>query len=71
MPFFGHVFFRENSTHRTSRHARTAIDTLVGMNVKLVVRFVNAFNGTYVHAGFVLGADARFANDVWHDNLLS
>jgi len=69
MPLLRHVFFGENGADRASGHASTAVDTLVGVNIELVVRFVDAFNGTDVHAGFVLGADARFGNDVWHEYL--
>jgi len=69
MPLLGHVFFRENSAYWACRNASTTVDALIRVNVKLVVCFVNTFNGTDVHAGFILGTDARLGDDVWHSNL--
>src|SRR5437870_3265878 len=59
---------------RTRRHARAAVDALVGVNVEHLgrreVRFVfprvDAVDRTHVDARGILGADARLADDIRH-----
>src|SRR5262249_13497853 len=66
---------RENRLDRARRHARAAIDALVRVNIKhlrrgvlwLVFPGMNTIDRTDVDARRVLGADARFADDVGHE----
>src|SRR5262249_58061712 len=61
-----HVFLGKDGRHRALRLARTAIDALVGMDIKLVVPFVDAVHWTNVYAGPVLNSNASFHNHVRH-----
>src|SRR5256885_14399338 len=76
LPLFRQVFQRENRGHRADRHARAAIDAFRGIDVQLLLGFmlrlvlagVDAIHRAHIHAGGVLGADARFGDDVSHAN---
>src|SRR5581483_1938926 len=73
-PLLGCFVEREDRVDRARRHARTAIDALVGMNIKhlgrRVRRFVfpgvNAVHRADIHARGILGTDAWLANDICH-----
>src|SRR5712691_3255523 len=68
---------RENRLDRTGRDAGSAVDALVGMNIKhlsrSVIRFVlprvNTIDRAHIDAGRVFRADARFADDVGHSEM--
>jgi hypothetical protein len=66
----GHVFLWEDRADGASWDACAAINALVGVNVELVVTFVDAFHGANFDASAVLRADAGLGNDVCHDDLL-
>ena len=76
-PLLRRLVEREDGLDRTRRHTGAAVDALVGMNIKHFgrreLRFVlpgmNAVDRTDVHARRVLGADARFADDIRHVRL--
>ncbi len=61
-----HVFFWKDSAYRTGRYARSAVDALVWMNVKLVVTLVNALDGTDFDAGGIFGSNAGLCDDECH-----
>src|SRR5436190_22763725 len=71
-----HFVHGEDRLDRAGRHAGTAVDALVGMDVELfdggelglVLPRVDAVDGTHVHAGAVLGADALFGDHVSHSD---
>jgi hypothetical protein len=60
------VLFWEDRADRTGWDASATVDALVRVNVKLVVAFVNAFDGANFDAGRIFGADAGLSNDVGH-----
>ena len=72
LPLFRHIVFREDGSHRTGRFASTAIDAFFRMNIKhrsgfklgLVLLGVDAIHRACINARSILGADARFANDI-------
>src|SRR5690349_9133653 len=66
LPLIRSVFFREDGGHRALRFASSAVDTLVGVDVKLVRAFVNAVYRADVNATPVLHVNTRFSNDVRH-----
>jgi hypothetical protein len=66
-PFFGNILFYKNSVYRTSRDTRTAVNTFFRVDVKLVIRFINAGDRTHVHTGLVFDPDTGFTNDVRHE----
>src|SRR5688572_27103668 len=65
---------RKDRLDGARRHARAAVDALVGVNIKhvgrLIVPFVltrvDAVHRTDVHAGGVLRSNARLADDIRH-----
>jgi hypothetical protein len=61
-----YVLLGKNGTDRTGRDARTTVDALVWVNVKLVVALVNALDGTNVNAGGIFGADTGLGDDKCH-----
>src|SRR5436309_11717777 len=74
LPLFRNIVLREDGRHRTGRFASPAVNAFFGMNVEhrgglelgLVLLWVDAVHRTCVHARRILGADAGFANDVCH-----
>jgi hypothetical protein len=66
----GHVFLGEDRADRAGWDARAAVNALVGVNVELVVTFVDALHGANFDAGAVLRADAGLGNNVCHGGLL-
>jgi hypothetical protein len=62
----GYVFFWKDRGHWALWLARTAIDTLVGMDVKLIGALIDAVHRTYIDAGAVLRILAGFRYDVGH-----
>jgi hypothetical protein len=75
LPLLRGLVERENRFNRARRHARAAVDALVGVNVQhlgrlklgFVLAWMNAVDRTDIDARGVLGADARFADDIRHD----
>lgn len=65
-PFHRHVCIRENRLNRTLRLARPAVDTLVGMNVELVLAFIYAIDRADLYATRIVRADTGFSNNVCH-----
>jgi hypothetical protein len=59
---------------RARRHAGTAVDALLGMDIHqgrggilgLILPRVDAVDGAHVHAGGVLGLDTRVSDDEGH-----
>src|SRR5688500_3524789 len=59
---------------RTGRDARTAVYAFIRMDIEHFCRLkawfvlprMDAVDGTHVHAGCILRADARLANDIRH-----
>src|SRR5436190_12801243 len=74
LPLFRNIVLRKDGRHRTRRLASPAVNAFFGMNVehrgglelRLVLLWVDAVHRTCVHARRILGADAGFANDVCH-----
>src|SRR3954464_8414389 len=74
LPLFRRFIEREDRFHRTRRHARPAIDALVGMNVEHLcrreIRFIlarmDAVYRTHIDTGAVFRADAWLANNIRH-----
>src|SRR5438445_13634015 len=74
VPLLRRFVERENRFHGARRHARAAVDALVGMNVehlsrgegRLVFPRMDTINRTDVDARGILGPDAGFADDVRH-----
>jgi hypothetical protein len=71
LPFFRHVVFVEDRFNRTLRNACFAVNALVGMNVKNLLTFVEAFHRADDDAICVLATKARFANNVSHFSTFS
>src|SRR5205814_7700362 len=79
-PFFWQVFEWEDRRHRTDGNASAAINTLDGINVKLlniieagtaiviagVLLWVNAVYGTGIHAGGILHSNTGLCNHISH-----
>jgi len=65
-PFLGHVGVRENGRYWTFRFTGAAINTLVGVNVVLVLTLIYAINGTNFDAACVFGPNTRLGDDVRH-----
>lgn len=74
VPFLGKVFFGVDGLHRALVHAQTAVDAGVGIDVEHLRVFelgfifggVDAIHRADFDTGGVLGADARFGDDVRH-----
>src|SRR6478672_10609363 len=73
-PFFRQIIQRENGRHRTHRHARATIDALDRVNeqhlgtfkLRFVLLGMDAIHRACIHAGRVLGPDARLCNHICH-----
>src|SRR5215510_6643076 len=73
-PFVRRLVEREDRFHWTGRHARAAVDALVGMDVehlgrgecRLVLARMDAVHGTDVHARGILRPDTGLADDIRH-----
>src|SRR5438445_9288032 len=73
-PFFRQVIEGKNGGYRTHRHARATINAFHRINEQhvgtLKLRFVlfgmDAIHWTCIHAGRVLGPDARLCNHICH-----
>src|SRR5262245_8210741 len=65
-PLRGDVVFLENRPRGAFRHARLAVDAVVGVDDEHVPPLVEALAGADRHAVGVLAVDARLANDVGH-----
>ena len=70
-PFFRHVVLMENRVHGTLRYACFAVDTLLGMNVKELLAFVEAFHRADDDTARIFTVEAQFTNDVGHGVLLA
>src|SRR6476661_5487887 len=76
-PLLREIVQREDGRDWADRHAGAAIDALYRVDVKhffgsvlrVILFRMNAIHGTCVHAGCVLGSDARFCNHVSHFDL--
>src|SRR3981081_110211 len=74
LPLFRQVLKGENGGYRTNWDAGATINAFRRINVELLLVFklrlvlagVDAVYGADVHAGAILGADARFGNHVSH-----
>src|SRR5262245_8188007 len=74
LPLPGRLVEGENGLDGTGRHARTAVDALVGMNVqhlgrielRLILARVDAVHRADVHACGILRTDAWLADDIRH-----
>lgn len=79
IPLFRQVVKREDRRHRTHGHARAAIDTLDGIDIKqllgrvlgIIFLGMNAIHRTRIHAGSVFGIDAGFCNYISHNVAVS
>src|SRR5207248_6305815 len=74
-PLLGDVVLGEDGIHRALRLADTTVDALVRVNKQHVreaflVTLIDAVDRTDLHAGLVLDADARLADDVSHGSFL-
>ena len=65
------IIFVIDSFYRADWFARTAIHTLVGLDVEHPPAFVDAIHWALLDAGLVLHIDAWPGNDVGHDWLLT
>src|SRR5262245_24088500 len=73
-PLLRRLVEREDRLDGTGRHARAAVDALVGMDVRqlgrgefgLVFPRVDAVHGTDVHARGILRPDTGLADDIRH-----
>ena len=65
----GDVFLREDRGYRALGLAGAAIDALVRVNEELLLPLINAIDGADIDARLVFDADARFNDDVRHDEL--
>ena len=45
LPLIGDFIFHEDRVHRTLRLAEAAVNALIGVNIKLIVGFVDAIHG--------------------------
>src|SRR5262245_46334767 len=78
LPLFWRLVERENRLNGTRRNAGAAIDALVGMDEQLLRCFelglvlprMDAIDRADINTGTVLGADARFGDDIRHAALL-
>jgi 3-oxoadipate enol-lactonase len=60
------ILFRKNRGHRALRLARTAVDAFIGMNIELVLTFIDAVHRTHVYTGSILHSDAGFDDHIGH-----
>jgi hypothetical protein len=60
------ILFGEDCRDRTLRLAGAAIDAFVGVDVELVLPFVDAIHRTHIHAGAVLHPNAGLDNYISH-----
>ncbi len=65
-PLHGHIRIRENRLNGTLRLTCAAVDTLVGMNVELVLTFIDAIDRANLDATRVVLIDAGLSNNVCH-----
>src|SRR5439155_27086948 len=65
-PLLGDTVVREDRLHRAGGLAGLAVDALVGMDVELVVTFVDAIDRAHLHTRLVLDPDARLGDDKRH-----
>src|SRR5712691_1793739 len=66
LPFRRNVVLVEDRRHRADRFTRAAIHALVWLDVELAPTFVDAVDGTLVHAGPVLHVDTGLRDHVGH-----
>jgi hypothetical protein len=77
-PLVWHCALFKNGCHGAGRFAGSAIDTLVRVNIQLVMLFVivfagggmDAINGTHIHTGAIFDTDTRLGNHVGHTHAL-
>jgi hypothetical protein len=55
----GKIVLVVDGLYRTDRFAGTAIYTLIRVNVEHAITFINAIDGAFIYAGFVLEVNAR------------
>jgi hypothetical protein len=67
--FGRYIITTKNRSYWTRWKTRATINTLVRVNKKLIITFVNAINWTHIHAGRIFGSDARLGNhrEIIHD----
>src|SRR5574342_150837 len=68
-PLRRRVLFGEDRRHRTLRLARPAVDALVGMDIELVLSFIDAVHRTDIDTGAVFDVDAGLGDDVRHQQV--
>src|ERR1700728_3199439 len=61
------LFFRKNGFHGAFRLAQRAVDTLIGIDHQKIRAFVEAVDGTYLHAIHIFALDAAFGDHECHD----
>jgi hypothetical protein len=66
LPLLRGVVLVEDRLHRADRLARTAVDTLIRVDVEHPLTFVDAVDGALVDAGPVLDVHAGLRDDVRH-----
>jgi FSR family fosmidomycin resistance protein-like MFS transporter len=66
LPFTRHVVLGEDRRDGADRNAGVAVHALVGLDVEHPGTFVDAVDGTLVHAGLVLDVDAGLGDHVRH-----
>src|SRR5437867_3366661 len=64
-----YVFLREDRRHRTLRLAGATVDALIGVNVQLLLAFINAVDRAIVDTGSDLRAVAGFRDHIGHARL--
>ena len=60
------ILLREDRGYRALRLTSTAVDTLIWVNVELILSLIDAVYRAYIHAGPILYPDACFDNHLSH-----
>jgi hypothetical protein len=66
-PLRRHISVGKDGLHRALGFTGTTVDALFGVDVVLVLPFVDAIDRANLHATGVLGFEAGFGDDVGHD----
>src|SRR6185436_14778225 len=69
-PVGRNLLLGEDRRHRALGHARPAVDTLVGVDIELVLVLVDAVDRAHIHAPPVFDTDTGFGDHVRHGLLL-
>jgi len=65
-PLHRHICVRENRLNRTLRLTCTAIDTLIGMDVELVLAFIDTVDWANLNTTRVVRIDTGLGDDIGH-----